>query len=89
MSQLRCMLEALSRDRSRTRRLVLGTHALAAAVGGGVALSRDRGITCEGAPEKLVGVWDDARRDAAAAAFAGTSKPYAADAWQRPVVTRR
>ena len=39
-----------------------------------------RAAICRGAPAKLAGVWDDARRDEVRSAFAATRVPYGGDA---------
>jgi len=78
------LLAALGRDPRRTVvRVVAGAAAGVALAAGatGVLLARraaDPARLCRGAGAQLAGVWDAARRDALAAAFARTSRPYAA-----------
>ncbi len=76
---------ALARRRFDPRWLALGGFVLVAFVV--VIFVRVRAsraeLLCSGSAPKLVGVWDDARRDAASVAFMATGKPYAADAWKR------
>jgi tetratricopeptide (TPR) repeat protein/tRNA A-37 threonylcarbamoyl transferase component Bud32 len=86
------LLAALGRN--PTRRLVVGGVALAAValVAGGIAVAYRQGATspallCKGAERKWSGVWDPARADALAAAFAATGKPYAAGAFARVKTT--
>jgi tetratricopeptide (TPR) repeat protein/predicted Ser/Thr protein kinase len=42
---------------------------------------------CHASEQKLVGVWDDARKKAIERAFLGTGKPFAADAWRETEAT--
>src|SRR5262249_37903223 len=81
------LLAALQRDPDERLRRWLAVAGAAALTGLGVAsLAWWRGRTapvCGGAAAQLAGVWDDARRGAARAAFAATGKPFAADAFAR------
>jgi tetratricopeptide (TPR) repeat protein/predicted Ser/Thr protein kinase len=43
-------------------------------------MHEQRAAICRGAPAKLAGVWDDAKRDEVRSAFASTGVPYAGDA---------
>jgi eukaryotic-like serine/threonine-protein kinase len=63
----------------RVATIAIPTALLAAGV---LATQRDEAPAatyCEDVRDKLVGVWDDDRREAIATAFAATDKPYAAD----------
>jgi len=79
------LLEALAHDPAVARRrwlaggLALLTVGLVA--GGGLWLNARQARVCRGAEQKLAGVWDDRVRRAAAAAFEGTGKPFARQAW--------
>jgi tetratricopeptide (TPR) repeat protein/predicted Ser/Thr protein kinase len=44
-------------------------------------MHEQRAAICRGAPAKLVGVWDDAKREEIRSAFASTGVPYAGDAF--------
>jgi tetratricopeptide (TPR) repeat protein len=79
------LLRALQSVRYRTRRRVVYT--LVAAVVALLAIlgtreARQARLVCSGAERHLVGVWDPARKQAAARAFARTGVAYAADAWR-------
>lgn len=83
---LDALLQDLSRDAGATHARRLGLAALALAVLTGVGyfpyVRWREGLACdEGA--SLTGLWDDARRDAAARAFTGLSRPFATEAWRR------
>ncbi|NVB42335.1 tetratricopeptide repeat protein [Pseudenhygromyxa sp. WMMC2535] len=66
--------------RRRRRWLAASALAIAIAAGWGVVhAAQAQAQVCAGAADKLAGVWDDERRDALAAAFAATERPYAAD----------
>jgi tetratricopeptide (TPR) repeat protein/predicted Ser/Thr protein kinase len=79
------LLRELARDPAKNRRLAAGVGALLLVAAGAYAWgSRDVAPTaCGSSEERLVGVWDDAAREAGEAAFAATQKPYAAQAWDR------
>jgi serine/threonine protein kinase/Tfp pilus assembly protein PilF len=81
------LLAQLSRDPAKRRRRI-ATLAAFAGLAGAAALgvyqaSAGANALCEGAGSRLVGVWDDARRDAVHDAFVATDKPYADEAWTR------
>ncbi len=80
------LLAALAEERAG-RRLRAAAALAALLAAGGLALGyrsarRAAQPTCAGAEQRLEGVWDDARKGAARAAFLGTSKPFAPDAWR-------
>jgi serine/threonine protein kinase/tetratricopeptide (TPR) repeat protein len=81
---MHALLLELGRDPARTRRRALvGLGVVAAgalAVVASASARSARSLLCKGAEEKLVGVWDPARRGAIEAAFQATGKPYAKDA---------
>jgi tetratricopeptide (TPR) repeat protein len=79
------LLEALRRDPSTVQRrwIVAGASvAIVAVLGLGYRdLRRRESLVCRGAERKLLGIWDDARRQAMHTAFRATGKPYAEDAF--------
>jgi tetratricopeptide (TPR) repeat protein len=80
---MHALLAALVRDREAARRRAAAIGLGAAVVGVAVWSFARRPATvtpCSGAAERLVGVWDDARRREVAAALVGTQRPYAAAA---------
>jgi eukaryotic-like serine/threonine-protein kinase len=85
------LLAALESDPARSRRLWwMGAGAaalvtiLVGAAGASVVRSRNQNrALCQGAAERLTGVWDGDRKRAAHAAFVAVDKPYAEDAYQR------
>jgi len=78
------LLEELARDpAAKVRRWTVGSGgALAAAVLATAVTwaARDRARACDHLERELAGVWDPGMRDRLRAAFAGTGKPFAADA---------
>jgi tetratricopeptide (TPR) repeat protein/predicted Ser/Thr protein kinase len=79
------LLDALAPETRGSRRwLVVGGVATVLVtfglVWGGIA--RKESLRCRGAERNLVGVWDDARKQAVHAAFVATGKPYAEDAFR-------
>ncbi len=82
------LLAALRDDPVARRRRWLGWGAgltfMMGAVGATHALHAHRARACEGAAEQaLAGIWDGPRRQQVEAAFLGTGRPFAADAWAR------
>jgi tetratricopeptide (TPR) repeat protein/predicted Ser/Thr protein kinase len=81
----RALLDALRADpRVRRRRWLLAAGvalAIAAFPVGQALFGGSARSLCEGAAEKLAGVWDGARRAAVAANFLRSAKPYAHEAW--------
>ncbi len=81
------LVDALSRDPTRTRRRLLVGVGLAALTGvGGYALSELRATPiedCASAADELAAVWSPARRDQVTAAFAGAGHRLADDALAR------
>jgi tetratricopeptide (TPR) repeat protein len=84
------LLRALETDPTvRARRIATGVALLACLALGGVAVRRGAGgpqTMCRGGQEHFAGVWEtggrpSARKDAIAAAFAKTGKPYAGQAF--------
>lgn len=70
--------------RSPLRRFAIAVAATACVVVGGLAFARTRAEpvnVCGGAERKLVGVWDDAKKQTVRAAFHATGAPYADDAF--------
>ena len=83
---LDALLQELTRDASATHARRLGLGALALAVLTGVGLFpykrwREERMCAESA--SLAGLWDGARRDAAARAFTALGRPFALEAWKR------
>lgn len=80
------LLEVLGRDpNARQRRALIGTGAaavLAAAIVTPMVLTRSDAPTCTGSESRLVGVWDDARRDKVRAAFVATERSFALGAFE-------
>jgi tetratricopeptide (TPR) repeat protein len=80
------LIDALARDPGRMRRragvAAIGALLVAAAAASGWS-ARARAPICEGSAERVAGVWDAARRDAGARAFAATGAPDAEGTWQR------
>src|SRR5262249_48081206 len=65
---------------ARRRRIALGAGAVIAASVAAFGLTtalRSHGPRCEGASQRLAGVWDATTKQAIASAFAATKKPYA------------
>ncbi len=83
------LLHALARGPERRRkRWLLASGALSVLVAGGVghqAWAQARGRPCNGAADKLTGVWDETRREQVSAAFAAVMRSYAAAAETRAV----
>jgi tetratricopeptide (TPR) repeat protein len=77
------LLAELAHDRGRRRRRVVAVAVAAALIGGGVAAGAivgrpaDAGAVCEGAADRLAGVWDPARKRALHDAFRATGSPDA------------
>ncbi|MCA9693785.1 MAG: tetratricopeptide repeat protein, partial [Myxococcales bacterium] len=84
---MQALVDAIARDpRRRLRRwlLVLALVLLAVLAALVVDRRRDRNAQlCADGPARLVGVWDDARREAIAAAFLASGQPYAQDTLTR------
>ncbi|MBK8713759.1 MAG: serine/threonine protein kinase [Deltaproteobacteria bacterium] len=85
---LHALVRGLERDPARSRRhVVVGVVAAGAILGSawlGASLERRGSVDpCATATDALAGVWDDARRSAAATAFTASGRSYAADAWSR------
>jgi tetratricopeptide (TPR) repeat protein len=86
---LRELVRALQRGRGRIRRRRQGLALLGAlAVGGGIAwgaatLSQR---ACQGADEKIDGIWNRSRRAAAKQVLLAVDAPYAEDTWRRAEV---
>ncbi len=84
---MEALLQELGRDPKRQRQIWLAAVAIAAVVAFGVLgwlqASRRQAALCTGAEQRLVGVWDNERRDSVRAAFRTTGAPFAEDAWQR------
>lgn len=78
------LLTELGRDPARTRRrlLAIGLAAVLVAAGpiGYRYAKQQQSQLCQGAEEKLAGVWDDARKSAMATSFLKTGLPYASSA---------
>jgi tetratricopeptide (TPR) repeat protein len=77
------LLAELARDPGARRRAWLAAGATLTAIAAivfGVMQGGDATSVCAGAQDKLVGVWDDARRAQVTEAFTATGKAFAADA---------
>ncbi len=81
------LLAELARDPRVRRRRILSVAAIlllvAVSFGGAYALQAGRRQLCQGAPEKLVGLWDQATKAKISAGFAASGRPYAADTFGR------
>ncbi|WAS97330.1 serine/threonine-protein kinase [Nannocystis punicea] len=81
---MHAMLAALARERGLGRRgawLLGGLGGLG--LGLGLWLARGPAISpCQGAEQRLAGIWDAPRRAEIEQAFLASGAPYAADAWQ-------
>ncbi len=78
------LLEHLRHDPLRIRMRWLGVVAVSA-LGIGIAVGTFGGQTeppCQGAEQRLAGIWDEGRKEAIEAAFVATGVPYAVPAWQ-------
>jgi tetratricopeptide (TPR) repeat protein len=80
------LLHNLQHDPAVSRRrwliaavLILATAALFSSLG---YFQARRAQLCGGAEEKLAGVWDEPRKEAAHKAFLATKAPFAADVWK-------
>jgi tetratricopeptide (TPR) repeat protein/tRNA A-37 threonylcarbamoyl transferase component Bud32 len=84
---MRALLEALAEDPAARRRkwfAVVGVVGLLGAATWGASWAvRADAQTCAGLEERLVGVWDEARRAEVKAAIEGTKLSYAAGTWER------
>ena len=69
----------------KRRGLVVGVAGGLVAVGVGLVQYAEVGFRCEGAREKLKGVWDGERRQQVKRAVLGTGLSYAPDVWTRVV----
>jgi tetratricopeptide (TPR) repeat protein len=85
MAELLNALEAdpESRRRRRWKLAVLALVAVAGTSGVWLAIDRARSAVCRGAAERLVGAWDEARREQVRAAFLSTAAPFAQAAWAK------
>jgi tetratricopeptide (TPR) repeat protein len=80
------LLEQLDRDPNAARRRWLGFGTLGVLTASLVFMAAredDAATACAGAADKLVGIWDDAKRAEAKRAFETTDVVYAADTWTR------
>jgi tetratricopeptide (TPR) repeat protein len=81
------LLDALSKDpRTLWRRMGVAAAGLAVAVAGGMAYGQyaeQQVQLCSDSEARLVGVWDDTRRQAIREAVLATSVSYRDDTWQR------
>jgi eukaryotic-like serine/threonine-protein kinase len=79
------LIAALLVDPARTRRRTLALAAVttvALSVTVGFARLVPREPPCRGTARHLAGLWDDGARSAVRAAFLGTGRPFAEDAWR-------
>ncbi|MCB9712274.1 MAG: serine/threonine protein kinase [Myxococcales bacterium] len=84
MPDLIARLRTFVAPRAR-RRLVIGLAGGLAVAGVGLARYAEVGFRCEGARERLDGVWDEERRAEVRAAIVGTGLIHAPDVWERVV----
>lgn len=79
------LLSAIGHDpRRRHAWAWLGAAGTIAVAGGLVVTSTaDRSEPCQGATDRMAGIWDEARRDEVKSAVLATAVPYAADTWAR------
>ncbi|MDQ3262777.1 MAG: protein kinase [Myxococcota bacterium] len=86
-ASMRELTKALGHDPSQRRNRVLVGVGVATALGlalvTAVQVTRARAQLCSGSEDRLVGVWDTARREAVHAAFAATGLPFAEDSFSR------
>ena len=84
---MHALLEVLTWNPERRRnRWLLGLAGLGALGMGSASLyswNHVEAQRCSGAEERMVGVWDDARRTEVEQAFAAVDEPYTAVAWSR------
>jgi tetratricopeptide (TPR) repeat protein len=81
------LLGVLSAGRRRAQRrraiaATLGIVALGTSLGGYLVAHRLARAACQGASDKLIDVWDPARRGEVHHAFDNTHAPFASDAWR-------
>jgi tetratricopeptide (TPR) repeat protein/predicted Ser/Thr protein kinase len=81
-ASMEALLRALSRDpaRAHARWLALGTVVAAALVLAAVSLhqyAQHRALLCQGGPQRLTGVWDEAVRERLRQAFSAIGEPHA------------
>jgi tetratricopeptide (TPR) repeat protein len=82
---MEALLIQLRRQPITRRRVALAAGALVLAMGAGVFAARGtarHASVCENPRQRLMGIWDDARRDAVRAAFTRSGLPYAGDAFR-------
>jgi tetratricopeptide (TPR) repeat protein/predicted Ser/Thr protein kinase len=80
---MRELLDALAHDPARARRSLAGAAALLV-IGGALAWTiTSSNRTCEGAEDKLVGIWDDTQRDTVHHALLDAKVDYGEDTWAR------
>ncbi|MBX7082092.1 MAG: tetratricopeptide repeat protein, partial [Nannocystaceae bacterium] len=72
---------ALRRDRGLRRRRVAFAAATLAGVVAGATMMAARSGPCSDAQQQLAGIWDRPGRDAVAAAFTASARPWAPQAW--------
>jgi len=77
------LLRELVRSPTRRRRLAVAAAVVLGAVPTIGLLPHASARPCSGAAERLVGVWDAARKDEIAARFAASPSAYASEAWPR------
>jgi eukaryotic-like serine/threonine-protein kinase len=80
---MEAMLAALARKPWRGRRFLIAALAVAVVSVGVAGLIGKRGDRCQGAGEKLSGVWDAAIKGRVETAFVASGRPYAADSFGR------
>ncbi len=92
-ASMETLLAAMAKDPARTRRrggVVVATMGLIVALGAGlVRAERQQRMKCQGASEKLAGIWElpngkrlTPRKNAIRGAFMATGKRYAADSFE-------
>jgi serine/threonine-protein kinase len=85
-ASMEALLRALSRDpaRAHARWLAVGTVVAAALVLAAVSLhqyAQHRAQLCQGGPQRLTGVWDEAVRERMRQAFSAIGEPHAREAF--------
>lgn len=84
---MEALLADLARDPGARRRRILLAGGMAAAIVGSVAgtyyLRESQLEMCAGAEERLIGIWDDARKTEVNEALLATGLPLATDTWSR------
>ena len=80
---MRAFVGALVPRRRSKRWTAAAAAGVVLGLGGLATWQDDREPACEGGETHMIGVWDEPRREAVAAAFAASDRRHATDAWLR------